>query len=300
MSSINQVNEKEKPIFWFTPSTKTDKSEYDRMVDEDETTLHLITPNDSLFPFLRLRKVYLDKSKGPSKYVTNVERKKRDLKNLFFVFVLEEQKVSWPKCESTQFSKDYLRTFTNMSHHIWCESLAKSISGKLLKIGTLKEDDHNLVKLNVAIDKLLAEKNKDKSINLKLVHALEVSKKKEALLEYHDFIGARDIAKILGSKADNVSSFAYNSRRAGKIFSVEAGRKRMYPLFQFNLERGEIRTEVSDVLKLLPESWNDWDVAFWFFQDNAYLDGEKPFKMLVSASEEVINAAKYESEKLNG
>jgi hypothetical protein len=300
MSSHTEVIEREKPVFWFTPAPKTDKSEYDRLVDEADNKLHLLTPNDSLYPFLRLKKLYLDKPSNSKVYVTKAVRKNWNTKDHFFVFVIEGQDESSVRGSPNKILDEDLKTFTNKSHHLWIESIAKTISGKFRRIGTLTEDHHNCVNLNVDLRKLLAERIESNSINPQLVHALEISKRKEDLLKDNEFIEAKDVARLLGSKAENVSSFAYNARSAGKIFSITDGRKRKYPLFQFDLERVEIRKEVALVLKELPESWTDWDVAFWFFQGNAYLDDRKPFELIKPEADEVISAAKYERDKLNG
>jgi hypothetical protein len=299
MSSHAQANEMDKPVFWFTPSAKSDRSEYERIVDEAENTFHLITPK-SAYPLLRLKKLYLDEPHKSKVYVTTAVRKPWNTKDRVIVFVLEGSEVGRPKADSSEFLDKHLSAFTRKKQHLWIESIAKTISGKIRKIGTLREDDHCWINLNVAFDELLAERIKNKSINPRLVHALEISKRKKALLNEHEFIEAKVMANLMGSKAENLSSFAYNVRKAGKVFSVTEGRKRKYPLFQFDLDRGEIRKEVSVVLKELPEAWNDWDTAFWFFQDNAYLDGEKPSEMISKAADEVIKAAKYERAKLNG
>lgn len=300
MRTYAQANEMEKPVFWFTPSAESDRSEYERIVDKAENTFHLITPNDSTYPLLRLRRFYLDEPCKSKLLLTTAVHKQSNTKDRVFVFVLEGREVGKSKADSSAFLDKHLSAFIKKSQYLWIESIAKTISGKIRKIGTLREGDHSWVNLTVAFDELLAERIKNKSINPRLVHALEISKRKRDLLNGHEFIEAKEMANFMGSKAENLSSFAYNVRKAGKVFSVTEGRKQKYPLFQFDLDRGEIRKEVSEVLKELPKAWNDWDIAFWFFQGNAYLDGEKPFEMISKAADEVIKAARYERAKLNG
>lgn len=300
MSSKAQANLKDKSVFWFTPSAKSDRSEYERLVDEAENTFHLISSSDSAFPLLRLKKLYLNKPRKSKMYVTTAVHKQRNTKDRVFVFVVEGPEIERSKADSSECLYKYLDVFTKNRQHLWIESIAKTISGNIRKIGTLSEDNHSWINLSVDFNELLAERIKSKSINPRLVHAFEISNLKKALLNEYEFIEAKDMAKLIGSKAENLSSFAYNVRRAGKVFSVTEGRKQKYPLFQFDLDRGEIRMEVSVVLKELPEAWNDWDIAFWFFQDNAYLDGDKPYEMISIATDEVIKAAKYERDKLNG
>ena len=300
MSSHISVTKNEKPIFWFTPGAKTNRSEYDQLLDEAENTLHLITPNDSTYPLVRLKKVYLERSKIPRAFVASSLTEGHSAKNLLYVFVIEGVAAKNVGERSTQDSDKFIRAFTNKKHYLWIESMAKTISGKLQKIGTLKEDDSDWVNLDVNFRKLLADRIGRKSFNPKLVNALEIIKRREALLKDNDFLEAKEIAELFGSKADNLSSFAYNAKRARKIFSVTEGRKCLYPLFQFDLKRGEIRKEVSLVLKELPKSWNNWDIAFWFFQGNFYLGNKVPSEILESATVDVISAAKYERNKLNG
>jgi hypothetical protein len=300
MSSHTLVNKSEKPVFWFTPGAKTNRSEYDQLLDEAENTLHLITPNDSMYPLLRLKKVYLEKSNTATAFVTSSLTEGQSAKNRLYVFVIEGAAVKNVNDRSTHNLDQFIRAFTNKTHHLWIESMAKTISGKLQKIGTLKGDDNNWVNLNVNFRKLLAKRIGTKAFNPQLVNAFEIIKRREALLKDNEFLEAKEIAELFGSKADNLSSFAYNAKRARKIFSVTEGRKCLYPLFQFDLKRGEIRKEVSLILKELPESWSDWDIAFWFFQGNSYLGNKVPSEMFESAAVDVINAAKYERDKLNG
>ena len=63
----------------------------------------------------------------------------------------------------------------------------------------------------------------------------------------------------------------------------------LIPVFQFTPHMG-IRTGVSAVLDELASVFDDWEIAFWFAEPNAWLRGERPLD-LVSIDDAAITEA---------
>ena len=66
----------------------------------------------------------------------------------------------------------------------------------------------------------------------------------------------------------------------------------MLPIFQLDLADMTIRPQVSDVLRELRDTFDDREVALWFAQANAWLDGRTPVDVLRSDPASVLDTAR--------
>lgn len=63
------------------------------------------------------------------------------------------------------------------------------------------------------------------------------------------------------------------------------------PLFQFNPEDTTLQAGLGEVLEALSAGLDGWQVANWFAQPNAWLDGATPTRMLGVDPQAVLDAA---------
>ena len=66
----------------------------------------------------------------------------------------------------------------------------------------------------------------------------------------------------------------------------------MLPIFQFDIANMTIRPQVSDVLRELRDTFDDREVALWFAQPNAWLDGRAPVDVLRTDPASVLDTAR--------
>ena len=66
----------------------------------------------------------------------------------------------------------------------------------------------------------------------------------------------------------------------------------MLPIFQFDIADMTIRPRVSEVLRELRDTFDDREVALWFAQPNAWLDGRPPVDVLRTDPVSVLDTAR--------
>ena len=110
-------------------------------------------------------------------------------------------------------------------------------------------------------------------------------------LEHHETYSSSDIARINGSTATNKAALASGWRTKGKIFAMDYKGKQRYPVFQFDNE-GKPRKVMADVIKLFDEENKGWQLALWFTNPNAVLNGKMPVEIIASQPESIIDAIK--------
>lgn len=100
---------------------------------------------------------------------------------------------------------------------------------------------------------------------------------------------AADIHQLMhGSRLSNPSEPASRWNREKRVFAVRHGRARYFPRFQF--ADGHPLPVIKEVLKRLPDDMTPWQIAFWFWSGNGWLDGRPPEEAL-GDEEEILNAA---------
>ena len=84
------------------------------------------------------------------------------------------------------------------------------------------------------------------------------------------------------SKYNQIPNIAESLESRKIIFSVSDGEKKLYPSFQF--QDDEPREIINDLLSKMPSGMSSWNVAFWFYSGNGYLDGKAPQESLESTT----------------
>ena len=67
---------------------------------------------------------------------------------------------------------------------------------------------------------------------------------------------------------------------------------RMLPLFQFELSTMTLRPPVTAVVRELVDVFDDWNLALWFAQPNAWLDDHAPVEIVNVDARAVLDAAR--------
>jgi len=77
-----------------------------------------------------------------------------------------------------------------------------------------------------------------------------------------------------------------------RVVNFEWQTDRLVPMFQFDLADMSIRPEAAAVLAELAGSFDDWDLASWFAEPNAWLQGRTPVDALQADPKAVFDAAR--------
>lgn len=106
-----------------------------------------------------------------------------------------------------------------------------------------------------------------------------------------------EIAAAAGHNARNASVTASRWKQQGRIFSVPAQGRDLFPAFQFR--DGAPHPAVAPVLAALPADRSAWAIAFWFASGNGWLGGAAPAAML-DQPDRVLEAARRAAEPVIG
>jgi hypothetical protein len=112
-------------------------------------------------------------------------------------------------------------------------------------------------------------------------------------LDEFESVSSAELAELVSSRSKNRAALAYNWRSQRRVFSIPVGREQRYPLFQIDLEAGEPKPAVAQVLASLQEAGLEgWQLALWFAGPLASLDDRRPVDLLDTEPELVVNAAR--------
>jgi len=89
----------------------------------------------------------------------------------------------------------------------------------------------------------------------------------------------------------NPSEYAERLRQEGGLFGVRLGTEYRHPAFQFDPTTGALNPAMRRLIALLPTSDANWAAAFWLFQPNYWLRGQRPADVFATEPEGVITAA---------
>jgi len=84
------------------------------------------------------------------------------------------------------------------------------------------------------------------------------------------------VAEALGRSATNGREAASRLRLSGRLVGIKQANRYLYPAFQFDLDRRQVPSVVSDVNQLLDAACDPWGVASWWISANPRLGGRAP------------------------
>jgi hypothetical protein len=110
-------------------------------------------------------------------------------------------------------------------------------------------------------------------------------------LEEFPALPAGELAGLAGITWSNPAAWPSRLQKEGKVFSVEYGRRQLFPAFQFD-RNWQPRQAIAAVLARLAEAGLDgWSVALWWTAANGWLEGARPIDLLDEQPEQMIAAA---------
>lgn len=110
---------------------------------------------------------------------------------------------------------------------------------------------------------------------------------------------AVQVATLAGSEAGNRSATATRWRKEGRILAVDHEDTLYYPAFQFG-DDGRPLPVIREILHVLNETLEGWELALWFTTRTEALDGACPVDLLLDAPDAVIRAARTELASVSG
>ena len=101
-----------------------------------------------------------------------------------------------------------------------------------------------------------------------------------------------DLARLLQDRPNGGYVSLARLIATRKVFSFEWRNTYWVPMFQFDLADLSLRPGPQQVMGELNSEFDDWSLAVWFTQPNAWLHGDKPVDVLGTHLKAVIDAAR--------
>lgn len=114
---------------------------------------------------------------------------------------------------------------------------------------------------------------------------------RSAFLAEFPALPAAEVASLAGITWSNPAAWSSRLQKEGKVFSVEYGRRQLFPAFQFSAD-WQPREAVAAALNELEDAGlQGWSLALWWTAANGWLDGARPVDLLEEDAERVVAAA---------
>ena len=113
---------------------------------------------------------------------------------------------------------------------------------------------------------------------------------RKQLRESIPMLDAVSWGQLRGTLGSNPTAALTKYKAAGRLFSVNEGRRELYPQFEFDDNAAPLPV-ITEVLKLVPADARGWPLLSWFNAGNVLLDGRKPLELVRQDPEAVKRAA---------
>lgn len=128
---------------------------------------------------------------------------------------------------------------------------------------------------------------------LEVLQARRNAEARAQLLQEFGALTSAEVADLVGSEAKNRSSLAHRWRKEGRLLGVTYRGTVWYPGFQFS--DGDVVPVVGAALaEFARAGLPAWEIALWFTAENGWLDDARPVDLLLTAPDQVIDAARRE------
>lgn len=98
-------------------------------------------------------------------------------------------------------------------------------------------------------------------------------------------LDSTDVSKFLGSRSKNARQYAATLRRRGAILGLPRGNRYVYPEFQFDQAKQQVRPVIEEVGKILDAGTDPWGAVSWWVSPNPRLQNGRAPKDLLDSSE---------------
>ncbi len=125
-----------------------------------------------------------------------------------------------------------------------------------------------------------------------LKEAAMLVRARKAVLESGDWLSAANIAQMAGLSTRNPSAQPNKWKKQGLIFAINHGGVDYFPGYGLDHDGGfRPLKALAKIIAILAGHKDSWGMSYWFRSDNSSLGGKRPQDLLVSAPEQVIEAA---------
>ncbi len=112
----------------------------------------------------------------------------------------------------------------------------------------------------------------------------------DQFMSQYPSLTSEQVAQIARSSAKNIHALASRWVAEKKIFSVQFGRRTLYPQFQF--VDGSPSPVIREIMEQFPRHATGWDYAFFLTTPNTYIGGRRPIELLKTDPERLVSLAR--------
>jgi hypothetical protein len=106
------------------------------------------------------------------------------------------------------------------------------------------------------------------------------------------WVDSSEVVRLLRKRSNQPISVLAHWVVRRDVISIAWQSRRLLPLFQFSLVDMTVRAPITALIRELADVFDDWDLACWFAQPNAWLDGKAPVDILDQDLEAALHAAR--------
>ncbi|WP_308562552.1 hypothetical protein [uncultured Klebsiella sp.] len=135
-------------------------------------------------------------------------------------------------------------------------------------------------------------KAKGRQKNAGTTNTERLEKLKKNILDDSEWLPAQEVSRRGGASASvkNPSGLPNRWKRTGKIFAITSEGRDLYPAYALDIG-GQPLPQMRKIIALFGETKTAWSLAVWFGTPNSWLGNKKPKDLLISAPEQVLEAA---------
>lgn len=131
--------------------------------------------------------------------------------------------------------------------------------------------------------------------NLAVRTALNRVRVQESFLATLDMADQAETCELLRLSKSNPSATLGRKESRGELIRIDRDGRPFYPLFQFDLDAGQVYPVVQELNRLRPAHWSNLRLCYWLARAHADF-GRSPAELFGQADAEIINAFRREIE----
>lgn len=130
-----------------------------------------------------------------------------------------------------------------------------------------------------------------------LKEAAMLARSRKAVLEGADWLTAAKLAELAGLSTTNPSAQPNKWKRSQQIFAIQHNGVDYFPGYGLDPQANwRPRKALKAVLEVFGDDKDGWGLAYWFLSANSFLGGRRPQDVLATDPEQVVAAARDETE----